>query len=211
MTSRVHVQLISAIVVAVFAGGIWLSGGQLHSQWLRFYGAAVFLATVALSLWESYFWRLPLVQRIGAVPPNLRGTWKGTLTSLWIDPKTGIPLPPKTAYLVVRQRASSVSVTLITDESRSSSYMGQVDTIDGNTVLSYSYRNRPSPLVESRSRLHHGTALLDVSGRPVDRLEGRYWTDRDSKGELGFSTHSKFFVNDFMSAERLWSNSIQDR
>ena len=205
MTSRVHVQLVSAIVVAVFAGGIWLSGGQLHSQWLRFYGAAVFLATVALSLWESYFWRLPLVQRIGAVPPNLRGTWKGTLTSLWIDPKTGISLPPKTAYLVVRQRASSVSVTLITDESRSSSYMGQVDTIDGNTVLSYSYRNRPSPLVESRSRMHHGTALLDVSGRPVDRLEGRYWTDRDSKGELGFSTHSKFFVNDFTSAERLWS------
>lgn len=211
MTSRVRVQLIAAIVVAVFAGGIWLSGGKLHSQWLRFYGASVFLAMLALSLWEAYLWRFPLVQRIDAVSPNIRGTWKGTLTSLWIDPDTGLPLPPRTAYLVVRQRASSVNVTLITNESRSSSFMGQLDTFDGNAVLAYSYRNRPSALVESRSRMHHGSALLDVSGRPVTRLEGRYWTDRDSRGELSFYVRSKSFVNDFESAEQLLSGASQER
>lgn len=205
MTSRALVQLVAAIIVAVFAGGIWLTGGQLQSQWLRFYGAAVFLATVAISLWEAFIWRLPPVQQIQAVPRNVRGTWKGTLTSLWIDPKTSTSPPPKTVYLVIRQRASSVSVTLLTDESRSSSFMGQVDTVDGSTTLSYSYRNRPSPSVEHRSRIHHGSTLLDVSGRPATRLVGRYWTDRDSRGELEFEGRSKVAVDDFKAAEKLFA------
>lgn len=204
MTNRARVQLIAAIVVAVFAGGIWLTGGQLHSQWLRFYGAAIFVATVALSLWEAFIWRLPPVQRIQAVPRNVRGTWRGTLTSIWNDPEMSTPPPPKTAYLVIRQRASSVAVTLLTDESRSSSFMGQVDTVDGSTILSYSYRNRPSPLVEHRSRIHHGSALLDVSGRPATRLVGRYWTDRNSRGELDFNGRFKAAVEDFEAAEKLF-------
>lgn len=204
MTNRTRVQLIAAVVVAVFAGGIWLTGGQLHAQWLRFYGAAVFLATIALSLWEVFIWRFPPVQRLQGVPPNLRGTWRGTLTSLWTDPNMGGLPPPKTVYLVIRQRASSFSVTLLTNESRSSSFMGQVDTLDGSTTLSYSYRNRPSPSVEHRSRIHHGSALLDVSGKPAVRLVGRYWTDRDSRGELDFESRSKVAVDDFKAAEKLF-------
>ncbi len=204
MASRARVQLIAAVVVAVFAGGIWLTGGQLNSQWLRFYSAAVFVATLALTLWEAFIWRLPPIQRINAVPRNVRGTWKGTLTSLWINPETSTSPPPKTVYLVIRQQASSVSVTLLTDESRSSSFMGQVDTVEGSTTLSYSYRNRPSPSVEHRSRIHHGSTLLDVSGRPANRLIGRYWTDRDSRGELDFDSRSKFAVDDFKTAEKLF-------
>jgi len=202
--SRARVQLIAAIVVAVFAAGIWSTGGQLHSQWLRFYSAAVFVATVALSLWEVVVWRLPPVQRMQGVPRNVRGTWRGTLTSLWIDPETGIPPPPKTTYLVIRQRASSVSVTLLSDESRSSSFMAQVDTIDGSTTLSYSYRNRPSPSVEHRSRIHHGSALLDVSGTPATRLDGRYWTDRNSRGELVFDARTRAAADDFQAAGKLF-------
>jgi len=204
MIGRTRVQVIAAVVVAVFAGGIWLSGGQLHSQWLRFYSAAVFVATVALSMWEAVIWRLPPVQRMQGVPRNVRGTWRGTLTSLWIDPETGMSPPPKTAYLVIRQRASSVSVTLLTDESRSSSFMGQVDAIDGTTTLSYSYRNRPSPSVEHRSRIHHGSALLDVSGLPAASLVGRYWTDRNSRGELLFEDRTKTAADDFRAAEKLF-------
>jgi len=206
MTNRTRVQLTAAIVVGVFAGGIWLTGGQLHSQWLRFYGAAVFLATVALSLWEAFIWRVPPVQRIQGVPRNVRGTWEGTLTSLWIDPETNAFPPPKTVYLVIRQRASSVSVALLTDESQSSSFMGQVDTLDGSTTLAYSYRNRPSASVEHRSRIHHGSTLLDVSGRPATRLSGKYWTDRDSRGELEFENRSNAIVDDFKAAEKLFSD-----
>jgi hypothetical protein len=210
MTNRARIQLIAATVVAVFAGGIWLSGGQLHSQWLRFYGAAVFLATIALSFWEAFIWRLPPVQRIQGVPRNVRGTWKGTLTSLWIDPDTSTPQPPKTAYLVIRQRASSVSVTLLTYQSRSSSFMGQVDTVDGRTALAYSYRNWPSPLLEDHSRIYHGSALLDVSGQSANRLVGRYWTDRDSRGELRFEARSKTAVDDFEACEKLFDAGTAD-
>ena len=202
--SRTRVQLIAAVVVAVFAGCIWITGGQLHPQWLHFYSAAVFVVTFAVSMWETVIWRMSLVQRMQAAPRNVQGTWRGTLTSLWIDPETGVSQPPKTAYLVIRQHASSVSVTLLTDEARSSSFMGQVDIIDGSTTLSYIYRNRPSPSVEHRSRIHHGSALLDVSGRPATRLVGRYWTDRNSRGELVFEDRAKASADDFKAAEMLF-------
>jgi hypothetical protein len=54
--------------------------------------------------------------------------------------------------------------------------------------------------VEHRSRMHHGSAVLDVSGRPAARLKGRYWTDRDSKGELEFVERNKKLADDFAEA-----------
>ena len=76
--------------------------------------------------------------------------------------------------------------------------------MDGNTVLAYSYRNRPAPSVEVRSRYHHGSTLLDISGAPATRLAGRYWTDRDSRGELEFSQRVESAAEDYKAAEALF-------
>lgn len=40
--------------------------------------------------------------------------------------------------------------------------------------------------VHERSEVHHGSFKLDIGGQPVDRLEGYYWTDRNTMGELEF-------------------------
>jgi hypothetical protein len=58
--------------------------------------------------------------------------------------------------------------------------------------------------VEHRSRMHHGSTVLDISGRPVRRLRGRYWTDRDSKGELEFTERSNKLADDFGEAAALF-------
>jgi hypothetical protein len=51
--------------------------------------------------------------------------------------------------------------------------------------------------------MHHGSTILDLSGTSVHRLKGRYWTDRDSKGELDFARHDKRIVNDYDDAKAL--------
>ncbi len=181
MRSRVLVQAVATIVVLVFAAGIWLTGGRVDIGWLRFFWAAVLLATGLLWLWERFLWKIPLIQRIGAVPRDVIGTWRGLLESFSEDPTTGKRVPAKPAYLVVRQTASTVSVILLTDESKSVSSLGVVSQGEGVASLDYIYLNRPGSKVEGRSRMHHGSASLDVTGLPATRLRGRLW---ESKGPI---------------------------
>ena len=98
------------------------------------------------------------------------------------------------------------SVKLLTDESRSSSSLAAVSAADGSSALDYLYLNRPDSRVEHRSRMHHGSTVLDISGNPAKRLKGRYWTDRDSKGELDFAERSKNLADDFEDAAALFED-----
>lgn len=198
------VQIVAFIVVAVFAAGLWLSGERLEPEWLRFYSAATLVAVAAVALYDHWLWRTPVLQRLPSVPRDIHGTWKGTLSSAWIDPETGSSPPPKDAYLVVRQTSASVSVTLLTDESRSSSSLGKVTMVDGHGTLDYLYLNKPALRVQDRSKMHHGSTVLDVAGAPAQRLAGRYWTDRDSKGELSFTERKKGYADDFQGAVEMF-------
>lgn len=198
------VQVVAAVVVAVFALGIWASGDKVSVGWLKFFSAAVFAAVAALALWDHWLWKVSWIQRSRKVPRDLNGTWKGSLASFWVDPETDQQIPEKDAYLVVRQTASTISVKLLTDESRSKSSLAVVSSIDGDASLVYMYLNRPESRVEHRSRMHHGSTSLDVTGCPATRLKGRYWTDRDTRGELDFTERRKRAVDDFAQAVALF-------
>ena len=206
MISRIRVQVIVALVMVVFAVGIWASGDTPELRWLRFYSVAVVVVLLALAAWDKWLWRLPFVQRVASVPPDIRGTWKGDLDSFW-KYETGSPPPRKTAYLVVRQSAWRVSVVLFTDESRSVSSLAMVSS-DGMTAsLDYMYLNRPDSRFEDRSRIHHGSASFDIIGLPATRLRGRYWTNRDSRGELDFTARVPKIAEDYQEAERAFMPS----
>jgi hypothetical protein len=201
MISRIRVQFIVALVIMVFAVGIWASGDTLRLQWLRFYSVAVVVVLIALAAWDNWLWRLPLLQRVANVSRDIRGTWKGNLDSFWKDETGSLPAR-KTAYLVVRQSAWRVSVVLFTEESRSASSLARVSS-DGTTVsLDYMYLNRPDSRLEERSRIHHGSTSLDIIGLPATRLRGRYWTNRDSRGELDFTTRVPQVTEDYEEAAR---------
>jgi hypothetical protein len=211
MVSRAVIQIITGIVVSVFAAGILLSGGDIRVEWLRFYSGAVLAVIGALALWEHLLWHTFVGQKFALAPRDLRGTWKGTLHSFWIDPSTQQTAPPKPAYLVVRQKAASITVVLLTDESRSTSSMATI-TDDGTTAsLDYMYLNKPDSRIEHRSRMHHGSSSLDITGRPTTRLRGRYWTNRDSRGEMDFTTRVRVAADDFTQAEVLFSRVESSR
>jgi hypothetical protein len=196
----ITIRVIVAVVVIVFVIGTWVQDGQPDLAALKFFSAAVLVSTAVFNLWDFWLWRLPLVQRIPGVPRSIRGTWKGTLTSFWVDPATGNSPQPKTVYLVVQQTGSLVIVKLLTDESKSTSALANVSEIDGSFLLTYLYLNKPDMRVEHRSRIHHGSAVFDISGCPSRRLKGRYWTDRDSKGELEFGERNKKLADDYAEA-----------
>lgn len=203
-SNKLTIQIVVAVVVVVFVAGTWLKSREIDLGWLKYFSTAVFIAGLVLWLWDAFLWRLPLVQRMPGAPQCVRGTWKGELRSFWTDPSTGKQIAPIVVYLVVRQSASAVSVVLLTKESRSSSSLAEVREVDGSSVLTYIYFNRPEMSVEHRSRMHHGSCFLSVFGHPASRLRGRYWTDRDTRGELSLDSRSKKLADNFDDAGSLF-------
>lgn len=197
MKWKVLTRVIVGVTVLVFFVGTWVKNGQVDFGWLKFFSAAAFIAAAALTLWDLWLWRTRSAQLIPGVPRCVHGTWRGTLTSYWADPETGKRPKPKTVYLVVRQRVTHTSITLLTNESSSRSSLADVSAVDGVCELTYLYINRPDVRFEHRSRMHHGSTVLTVSGSPARRLKGRYWTDRDTKGELDFTEWKKKLIDEF--------------
>lgn len=181
-----------------------MSGDSMKVGWLRFYSAAVLVGLFIVWLWDRWLWGLRWVQKLPGVPRDIRGTWEGVLESLWINPATNEQEPPKPAYIVVRQTASHVSVCLLTDESRSTSSLAVLTQGVGGASLDYMYLAQPGSRFEHRSRMHHGSASLAVVGHPVERLRGRYWTNRDSRGELTFHRKVPAAAEDFEGAKALF-------
>jgi hypothetical protein len=204
MTRRRYVEPVAAIVIVVFVGGILFGGERFKWAWLDYYSLAVLVATVVFFLWDKFLWRRGLPQRMGLAPRDVSGTWRGTLASFWEDPSTGERIPPKTAYLVVRQTARTVSAVLLTDESKSASSLATVGGPEGIASLDYMYTNWPRGRVDHRSRAHRGSASLSVTGLPVTRLQGEYWTDRNTRGELDFASRRTEKADDFDEAGRLF-------
>lgn len=206
MRRTIVIRLAAIVALSVFTAGTYITSGELDISWLRFLSAAVFITTVLLALWDTWIWRFPWIQLIPGVPRNVRGTWKGTVTPFWEDPSTGKRRDPKPAYLVIRQTATLVSACLLTDESKSASSLAAVSGSDGAVTLDYLYLNRPKASVEDRSRMHHGSTVLEIAGKPAKRMEGRYWTDRDTRGELVFIRRSGKLADDYEDAVHLFGD-----
>ena len=205
MKNQPLVRYVAGVVVLVFAGGILLTGDEVDASWLRFYSIAVLVAVSGLWLWEHVLWQLPMMQRNPKVPRSVAGTWKGELASQCADPATNRIVPPKTAYIVIRQSASTVKVALMTDESKSTSTVAILNKSDHETwVLDHMYLNKPQLGISRHSPIHHGSGSLEISGNPARRMAGRYWTDRGTKGEFRFDERSAEVSDDYESAEALF-------
>lgn len=67
-------------------------------------------------------------------------------------------------------------------------------------MLHYLFFNKPKMKHEALRRMHHGSATFEVSGKPARRIAGRYWTERDTRGELDFVSRSRKIADDYEEA-----------
>lgn len=202
--SRVFIQAIVLVVAGVYLIA-FLARGLPTTELFAPIGAASSVAGLLVLAFDHFLWRLPRVGRKLSKRPDMRGTWRGRLASNWINPETGQRIDPDPeVYLVVRQTFWSVAANLITKESKSCSTTATIeDDGCGQYQFVAQYRNTPRASVRERSEVHHGSFKLDVGGEPVDRLEGYYWTDRETMGELEFDRRSVKAVDSFTHAQAL--------
>ncbi len=202
--SRVFIQALVLIVAGVYLAS-YLIRGLPTSELFAPIGAAGAAASLFVLAFDHFLWRIPRVGRKLSKRPDIRGTWRGQLASNWENPETGQRVDPDPeVYLVIRQTFWRVTANLITKESKSCSTTAAIeDDGCGQYQFVAQYRNTPRASVRERSEVHHGSFKLDISGQPVDRLEGYYWTDRNTMGELSFDRRSLKVVDSYAHAQAL--------
>jgi SMODS-associating 2TM, beta-strand rich effector domain len=202
--SRIFIQVLVLVVAGVYLVS-YLIRGLPTSELFAPIGAAGAVVSVFVLAFDHWLWRVPGIGRKFSKRPDIRGTWRGRLVSNWVNPETKARIDPDPeVYLVVRQTFWNVTANLITKESKSCSTTATIeDDGCGQYQFVAQYRNTPRASVRDRSEVHHGSFKLDISGHPVDRLEGYYWTDRNTMGELVFDRRSKTATDSFQHARKL--------
>lgn len=204
MPSRLALYLTAALVMGftVLYGVLRESAPNTAAEWAAPIGPAVTVSAVALFLFDRYLWRAPGVRHLTG-RPLLRGTWHGSLTTNWVDPQTGKVKPPDdNIVLVVRQRYWSLTVRMLTAESRSASLQASlIRDPDGVHRVVYLYDNTPRPEVRLRSQIHYGASVLTAPKRAEEEgLEGSYFTDRETAGEMRLHTRYRKLVETHSAA-----------
>lgn len=147
---------------------------------------------VVIAIFVKWGWKLK-VFRGWLVPfPDLNGTWVGNIYSDWINPQTGKKPSPIPVMLTVNQSFFHVSCLMRTSEMESHSYVEGfvIDTDRQLKNIAYSYTSKPRLSLNERSIPHDGTAVFQIIETPKLKLNGRYWTERNTKGEIKLEYHT---------------------
>lgn len=160
---------------------------------------AIGYSTPIIVWFVKYGWKFRIFKGWLVLVPNLSGTWEGQLVSTWINPETKKPRGKIKAFLVIKQSLLSCSCQLLTKESKSWSRSAAIQFApDGECqFLDFSYSNEPRVTVQNRSKAHHGACTLDIVTKPERKLVGKYWTDRETKGEIDLTFKSKEYRETF--------------
>lgn len=156
-------------------------------------GIAYFIFTIWLWRWKRLQgWLIPF--------PDLNGTWQGEIQSNWKDAE-GKTLGPIPAILTVKQSFGRMSCVMRTSEMESHSYLEGfcIDKDAQVRQLCYSYTSRPKATLRDRSTPHDGTILFNIIGQPIRKLEGEYWTQRQTTGTVTLTFRTKKLLDEMPS------------
>lgn len=155
---------------------------------------SVSVITILTGLFCTYFWKLKIFRKWLVLVPDLNGEWRGGIDSDWIHPDTKQKLPNIVAKLTIKQTLFKTSCIIETNESSSRSMVANfvMDPDNQKCQLVYTYQNDPKQTIQDRSRIHYGTAILEIQeAKKAILLKGNYWTSRNTGGYMAFSSRQK--------------------
>lgn len=141
---------------------------------------------ILIAIFSSFLWKLRIFKGWLVPFPNLNGTWKGTIQTTWVDPKTNERPAPIPAILTIKQSFFKISCVMRTGEMTSRSIISDFVLDKDNQMkrLIYSYDSNPIQTVKERSPQHCGTMVFDIVEEKKKKLIGEYWTWRKTTGNI---------------------------
>lgn len=203
MTNSLYLKILFWLAVGTWALLLFIDGQPLTVSLFRPSSLVLSSVIAFVTVFERWLWKWSFFHPWLVTVPNLIGVYKGELDSYWIAPTTTTKRGITPAFLVVRQTLSGIHVRLYTAESESCSVFGSfVAGSDGTHELLYTYRNEPRLEVRTQSPIHYGGVRLAI-GQKTEQLDGSYWTDRRSTGEMKFRRISRDTPHSFQECETL--------
>jgi hypothetical protein len=147
---------------------------------------------LVIAVFVKWGWKFKIFRGWLVPFPNINGTWVGFIYSDWKDPDTGKKPLPIPVMLTVNQSFSHISCVMHTSEMESSSYSEGflIDTDRQVKKIAYSYASKPRLSLNERSIPHDGAVVFQIIESSKQKLIGRYWTERLTKGEIVLEHHS---------------------
>ena len=172
------------------------------------FGSAMTVTGLGVGIFNWRAWSWPPFHRILTHQPDLRGVWRVTISSTWKDPKTGKLVPPVKGYAQIDQDGSSFCLRLYTEKAESRTIAYSFTYSDKVYELAFVYDNEPKINLRSNgSPLHKGSAIVKARGQKPKKINGYYWTERKTTGEIVLEDRSKGEVNSFDEGMRIFKNS----
>ena len=155
-----------------------IAAGVTAYELFGYAGEAIGLAVVLTAFYERKLWKYNPWE----TTPKLYTKYVGKFTSTYDS-------IAREGTLDIKQTLSTVSVIFTTKESKSRSLSASINDILGEKQLTYCYINQPKSEFRHRSEIHYGTAMLTILEN--GRLEGQYYTDRQTLGDMEFVPEEK--------------------
>lgn len=183
--------LISAIVWFVLA---WFFGSNFSEAkvFFKLVPNVVTIDLFIIAVFTKWLWKFKCFREWLVPFPNINGSWIGYIHTNWVNPETEQRVPPIPVMLTVNQSFSQISCIMHTSEMKSYSISEgfNIDKDRQIKQLTYIYTSRPRILLNQRSVPHDGAIVFDIIEAPEKKLTGRYWTERDTKGEIVLNFHN---------------------
>jgi hypothetical protein len=146
-----------------------------------------------IAIFTNWAWKFKIFKGWLVTCPDLNGSWVGFIHSDWKNNEKGQNVQAIPVLLNIKQSLFNLSCSMRTTEMESSSH-SEGFLIDPDRQLkkiAYSYFCKPRISLSDRSIAHNGAVIFNIIEKPAKRLEGIYWTDRNSKGEIFLNYYSK--------------------
>lgn len=209
-------------ILLAFSGLVWFciaaaSGLNMQNfvDFMRPIPKVVTADLLLVGIFTKWLWRWKLLQGWLVPFPDLNGTWQGHIQTNWKDAEGKTPGPIPT-ILTIKQTFGRMSCVMRTGEMESHSYLEGfcIDKEAQVRRLCYSYTSKPKTALRSRSTPHDGTMLLNVIGTPVHKLEGEYWTQRQTNGSVALTFREQELLDELpadLSAHPMAAGSTEQR
>ncbi len=197
MPSPNWARITIAIAALVSAGIILATGGTVSVNTAKALASASSVVILVLLAFDRWLWRLPGIRRLHK-RPVLHGTWKAELRTNYEERNH----EQIECYLVVDQTYSRICARMLFDRSRSASMSGELVRENGRCVFYYLFRSDKGALEPATNPTSRGAADLTVGMRPSPHLDGDYWMEVGTKGQLRTVGHFKKIYDTFSGARQ---------
>jgi len=196
MPTSTWTRIVTGLAALIALVIVWATSGNLDFTYAKWVVSASSAVILFLLVFDRWLWRYAPFRWIIS-RPVLHGTWKSELKTTYKARADEVI----EAYLVIRQTYSRICVDMLFDRSRSRSMSGDLVNDGGRCTLYYVFHSHAHTRDRADNPPSRGAAALTIGRQPHTHIEGDYWMERETGGDLKTVGYSPKTYDTFSAAQ----------